>query len=119
MLNLLEKIKLASPQFIDMVDGRQFLRSSPKFAKELVMTCAEAILIDANTLESQPHAMIREWLTVDDFQVIVYQWAAELRFEQACTKKVLQQLFAEFDVDGDGYISEADLGLKIERFIFK
>ena len=28
-------------------------------------------------------------------------------------------MFAEFDVDGDGVISEADLQVKIERMVFK
>ena len=50
MLSLLEKIKLASPQFINMVGAQEFLRSNPYYAKELVMTCAEAILIDVSKL---------------------------------------------------------------------
>lgn len=58
-------------------------------------------------------AIIREFLSPAEFNRIVYTWAEELRFEQACSEKVLAQIFAEFDVDGDGVISEDDLVVKI------
>ena len=83
-------------------------------------TCAEAILIEVVPAEDDKSqsAMIRASLTPEDFERIVFTWAQELHFEQACTDKVLRQIFAEFDIDGDGLISEADLVVKIERLIF-
>ena len=62
--------------------------------------------------------MIREWLTLADFKRVVYAWAEELKFEQACSDKVIRQIFSEFDIDGDGGVSEADPVVKIERLIF-
>ena len=118
MLSLLEKIKLSNQE---VAAASKALLCSPQYQRDLVLTCAEAILIEINQNSSDPtmNAVIREWLSPDEFYGIVFTWAEELHFEQACSERVLAQIFAEFDVDGDGVISEADLQVKIERMVFK
>ena len=49
----------------------------------------------------------------------MYTWAEELEFEQVCSEKVLDFIFAEFDIDGDGVISENDLLTHITNLVTK
>ena len=49
----------------------------------------------------------------------MYTWAEELEFEQVCSEKVLDIIFAEFDIDGDGFISEKDLHTHIHNLVTK
>ena len=49
----------------------------------------------------------------------MHTWAEELEFEQVCTERVLETIFAEFDVDGDGVVSERDLKQQIYKLVTK
>ena len=49
----------------------------------------------------------------------MYTWAEELEFEQVCSERVLDFIFAEFDIDGDGVISEQDLHTHITNLVTK
>ena len=67
----------------------------------------------------EPETVVRQALERKDFYKIVSTWAEELGFEQICSQKVLDQIFAEFDQDGDGRISETDLQVQIFNLVAK
>lgn len=84
----------------------------------MVKTCAEAILIEVVSEETDPPSTtIRAALNKDQMDKIVYTWAEELEFEQICTGKVLDCIFDDFDRDNDGLVSEIDLRLHISNLI--